>query len=109
MARNAPPPCSPLAPFAADCAQALDLRRAVRARVVLEVRGDDAQRTEGSLDDRLDRAARHGRHVGGRPRQRVAQHATDLKARQDQVAEAAAPAVLRRQIDAAHQAAFVLR
>src|SRR5438270_10886510 len=84
--------------FAVELAQPLELRGAVAARVVLEMRGYDTQRSERRLDDRFERGARHARHRGRRPGQRVAQHAADAKARGDQVAEALARTVGARHV-----------
>ena len=56
-----------------DRAQCLDLRRAPRASVVLEVRRDHAHVAERRADDGLDRDARHAGHARvGRKRQQVA-------------------------------------
>src|SRR5256714_2913548 len=87
--------------FAVQLAQALDLRGAVPARVVLEMGGDDAQRTPRRLDRDFERRARHGRRITRRPWERVAQHATDGQSRGDEVAEALAAALRARQIDGA--------
>src|SRR4029077_17700737 len=97
------------AAFLADLAQALDLRRAVSAGVVLEVRGDDPHGTEWRVDHGFDGGARHAWPLARRPGQRMAQHAADLEARQDQVAKATALSILRRQVDAVYEAAFVFR
>src|SRR2546423_7720487 len=85
--------------FAVQLAQALDLRCAVPARVVLEMRGDDAQRTPRRVDHRFERRARHGRRIAPRPWQRVAQYPADRQSRSDEVAEPLAAAVRTRLVD----------
>ena len=75
-------------------AQRLDLRRALRCRVVLEVRRHDAQRPERRLDDGLEQHPRHAADGRiGRPRQLHAQHLQHRQPAQDHVAEGAARAV----------------
>ena len=67
--------------------QPLDLRGAMAARVVLEVRAGDAQRAERRVHRSPRPRARHARRAGSRPGQRMPQHASDRQARSDQVAE----------------------
>src|SRR2546425_1536260 len=63
------------------------------------MRGDDAQRPEGRLDDRFERGARHAGRTGAWPRQRVVNHPADGEARGDEVAEALAAAFVAGHID----------
>src|SRR3954471_11229551 len=95
--------------FAVQLAQALDLRGAMAARVVLQMRGDDAQRPERRFDYEVERHARHAWDVGRRPRQRVSQHAADGQARGDDVAEALAHAVGAREVDGGRKEHLVVR
>jgi hypothetical protein len=92
---------APAVRLAVEVAQRDDLRIALVARPVLEVRRHDAHRAERRLDDRLDRDARHRRHGRiGRPRKRVAPHLPDRQPRRDRVAEAAPPTVGARMVGA---------
>ena len=76
--------------LAMQIAQALDLGRSLRGRVVLEVRGHHPQRTERGVDRRLDGHARHAEQRGiARPWQQVAHHASHRQSRAHHVAEAA--------------------
>ncbi len=87
-------------PLGVDRAQRLDLRAALLLRVVLEMRGDDADLAERRGDDRLDRDSRHPVHAGiDRRRQQMPVDLAHREPRQDHVAEAPAPGALRRMID----------
>lgn len=69
-------------------AQGVDLRDALRFRVILQVCADHAQRPEWRLHDRLDGHARHGRAGIGRTGQGMPRDVQHRQPRGDGIAEA---------------------